>query len=112
MIAYADQYWPQKPIKIPANPSIKFTHTFKTTNQNTQAKSVEELMEQMKNPTDPNEGETYTNSALLSYTINGEVSSVPVFPGDWILVYEDGMVVVKQNSQFEREYDELPRGQN
>ena len=106
LAVYADQYWPQKPIIIPANPSIKFEHTIKKTNNATTASNLSDLMASMRKPVTNEDQEEYTNSALLTYSINGKDSSVIVYPGDWVVVYQDGMVVIKKNEQFIREYDE------
>jgi hypothetical protein len=106
LAVYADRYWPQKPITIPANPSIKFEHTIKKSNNSAQAGNLTDLLASMKNPVTNEEKEEYTNSALLTYSINGKDSSVIVYPGDWVVVYQDGMVVIKKHEQFVREYDE------
>lgn len=105
-MVYADQYWPHKPIAIPANPSIKFEHTIKQTHNKTQSSNLADLMQSMRNPVRSEDKEEYTNSAILTYLINGKESSIIVHPGDWVVVYTDGMVVIKQQEQFIREYNE------
>jgi hypothetical protein len=92
---------------IPANPSIRFEHTIKKTTQKGPAGSMADLMESMKNTNQKEEEEEYTNSALLIYTINGQENSTYVYPGDWVVVYTDGMVVIKKQEQFIREYNEF-----
>ena len=106
LAVYADQYWPQKPIIIPNNPSIKFEHTIKKTHNTSTANNLNDLLASMKKPVSSEQEEEYTNSALLTYSINGKDSSVIVYPGDWVVVYQDGMVVIKKHEQFVREYDE------
>ena len=108
---YADQYWPQKPIQLPNNPNIKFEHNIKRTNKNAQQgmANVNQLLEAMKKGTvaQKQEEEEYSNSAKLIYIVNDEKIETPIYPSDWVVVYEDGMVVVKKNEQFKREYEEF-----
>ena len=108
---YADQYWPQKPIQLPNNPNIKFEHNIKRTNKNAQQgmANVNQLLEAMKKGTvsQKQEEEEYSNSAKLIYLIKDERIETIIYPGDWVVVYEDGMVVVKKNEQFKREYEEF-----
>ncbi len=108
LIVYATRFWPQKPITIPDNPNIRFEHIIKKTRSSaSQPGTLTDIMNTMKNPATSQEQEEYTNSARLIYVINGKEISTIVYPGDYIVVYHDNMVVIKKHEQFIREYDEF-----
>jgi len=107
---YADQWYPQKPITIPKNPNIKFKQIVKKAGGSPPVATLEQLKASMINPLaakQEEEVEEYINSAMLTYIIGEEERSLLVTPSDWIVVYADGMVVVKKHEQFVREYDEF-----